>query len=417
MSKITAEQLFEAIGEVKEEYVKDISVDASDIYNRNEKQKKRRSQIIKMVSAAACLAIVVLGIRSLSKHQEPLLGTQGMETCGSSTIIGEIVGDMYYYSVPGEGIYAYCITDGIHEKIIDEEKYRVYIVNTYGIFYSLENEVYMRKHETGKTEKVFAVDAYSDMGISFDETKIMEDIFIEVYDYDRKIVYERVLDDRTGADITEQYTNVCAKEMTFDEDDRQNEAQFYTVGDRKFMLEIVYHLEEDGIWRSTELFYEWKEGQWQKLTPEGEKEEYYSYVEYVNKDMIIVEYSYYMETKKVLYSAAGEDRTLPYGIRNRQISAVVDNYLFYEADVSDGLNKPMVCDSTTGGVWELKCYEDVTCEKECAQEVLDNFYFLTTDGEYVISNTAWTTKQYLWKLNYDENGRPCALSLLTTFDK
>ncbi len=417
MSRMTSEKLFEAIGEVEEEYLKDISIDALDIYNRTEKRRVRRSWMIKIASVAACLAIVVLGIRSLSDNQGMLPGTQGMEACcSSSTIIGEIVGDMYYYTLSEEGIYAYSIIDGTNKKIIDSDQYHDFMINDYGIFYSSKNEVYMREHQTENTRIVYTADAYADIRIYFVQLENTEDILIEVYDYGAQTNYERVLDGNSGEDITEQYPDISSEEVTFEEDDRQNESHIYCVGDRKFLFEIVYRLEEDGIWRSRDLFYEWKDGGWQRLTPVGEEKDYDSYVEFWNEDMIIVEYDYYMETKKVVYTASGKDVKLPYNVKYRWFIAAKDDYIFYEADVSGGLYKPMVYDVEAEESWQLKCYADIECKKECSEEVLNNFYSYTTDGKYVISNTADTSEQFLWKLNYDEDGRPASLSLLAAFD-
>lgn len=430
MSKITSEQLFEAIGETKKEYLKEISY--GNISNKESKKKKKvhkkPSRFFKIASAAACLALLVLGVWSQNNHSQSeynQLDQNEQEACCSMDVImGKIVDDTYYYSIIEDGIYAYDIEERTNEKIIDAKQYEYdYRINSYGMFYSLNQHVYMREHKTGDTKIVFSVEDDSDTKVYFDyneetlEIVGFEDIRIEIYDYDKEIIYERILDGRTGEDITEQYPNIQSESMSFDEDEHRNETHTYQIGDREFRHEIVYALEEDGIWRSKERIYEQKNNEWQQLWPrDADGKEYYSSVEFANKDMLIVNYEYYMENTKVVYLASGKNVILPYEINSTWISAIVDDYIFYHANTQNGLYKPMVYDLTTGESWQLKCFEDMECKKECSKEVLDKFYSYITDGDCVISSTGWLTEQILWKMNYDKEKRPISVSFVTTFD-
>ncbi|MBO5373419.1 MAG: hypothetical protein J6A75_11995 [Lachnospiraceae bacterium] len=410
MSKITAEQLFEAIGEVKEEYLKE----AEDKKSKNTGLKGfnfiRKWKAAAMM--AACLAVLVIGIKGMQGIRESVPPAE----CCFGSIIGEIVGDTYYCVVNDKGLYAYHISDGKLEKAVENISYGEYVVNTYGIYYFKDKKVYRKDAKTGETKEIFSAGPIADIRVYLSAMENTEDVLFEVYNYTTETIYEKVIDGCTGADITEQYPSVHAEKFSFEEDERQNELKNYNIGDRQFRYEVVYTLEEDGIWRSTELFYEKKDNHWLLLTPETEAgEKYYSYVEYMDENKMIVEYELY-GSQKVLYTADGRDIILPGEIGYNSIDAVVGDYILYGVDSEDGDCKPMVYDTVTKESWQLECYADMSCKEMCTKKQQSYLYNYTSDGNYVFSCAPWETKHALWKMNYDENGRPISVSLLKIVD-
>lgn len=437
MRRITAEQLFEAIGETKSEYLKGIleANPKSNIF------RKKQKWMFQMASAAACLTVFVVGAHALFNQitanntywnpgqniitpDNSWQTSDAAEGCDSGIVMGKIVDGKYYYLELGEGIYAFDIETGTKEIIVEGDRYLCEeVINEYGIFYTIKNNVYMRVHETGETKIVFSAEENYDIHIYFDydeeklEEEQLEVLRIEIYNYDTDTIYERVLDGKTGEDITEQYPQIETDSMSFDEDEQRNDIRTYQIDNREFKQEIIFALEKDGIWRSTDLLYEMRDGEWELLTPHAENgEPYTTSVQFANNTMLIVMHEYYMESQLFLHSASGADMRIPSELESLWIGGVIENYIYYRTENPKGLYKPRVYDTLTGESWDLKCYEDENCEKECSEKIMDKFYDYVIDGEYAVSADAWTDKQILWKVNYDEENRPVSLSFIRQFE-
>ncbi|MBO5071052.1 MAG: hypothetical protein J6C37_11950, partial [Roseburia sp.] len=67
-------------------------------------------------------------------------------------------------------------------------------------------------------------------------------------------------------------------------------------------------------------------------------------------------------------------------------------------------------DASTDEVW---CY-DVETEESWILEAEEDLtrYSISADGEYLYSCAPWGEEQILWKIVYDESGRPFSLQLI-----
>ena len=113
MGKITSEDLFVAIGQTDEKYLKEaLSAELS-----NKKKYSIKSRKMKVIyTAAACLILLLVATAALSMQK---ITNDFKDKCGAKVYAGDIFENYYIYTVMEDGLYVYNINDDECIRISD----------------------------------------------------------------------------------------------------------------------------------------------------------------------------------------------------------------------------------------------------------------------------------------------------------
>ena len=366
-----SDELLDAIGEAKDEYVQDVRGVHSI-----------KSAWMKRLVAAACFCLLLSGAVNLLLRFDFGLGA----SCGANP--GTIVDGVYYYYEPHKGVMRY--TPGEESELVLSTFWlSEWDVNEYGIYYWRGLSLYVRDHETGTRRKLHSASWLECTHIRFELRDDGNVIFIG-YNKNTEVRYELLLDGITGEIIDNVMEPVGYDDFIF----AYSEAH-QIIGDREILFEPTgdkrYSSRADVTENGVSLLPEgmsasiytrhWADALWVSL-----------YDEYNSEDT---------DTYLIL-NADGQDRiiTLP----AESYRGGTGDYLFYPSYTDEYETEwGVVCcvDITTGEIWTL----DV-------DTYTDDLYDLRTDGQYLYSTAPWDDGHMCWKLVYNENGKPIGIKLI-----
>ena len=336
-------------------------------------KRSRGRRLRKWLTAAACIGILFcVGLDTIQRYEF------FMAACGAN--IGEIVDGTYYYHVKGDGIYSYSPGEG-NQKELSTYWYQDYDVNEYGIYYKQGRSLYVQEHETGDRRRLYRAGLFDSSHIGF---TLQEDgnVIVTVYNKYKEYQYELLLNGITG-----KILDTVMERTPYNAGDMYYSRSHFTVGGRTVDLVEVgkandYDLLENG----------------ESILPEGKLVERYS-VEYIGDNLwfYVNDFADVTGGEQELFVVRpdGEDeiKTLPFF----EVYSGNNTYLFF-SEVSS--NEMWCFDIETQENWTLEVDRDLT------------LYSVRSDGEYVYSCAPWGDKQILWKLVYDESGKPVAMKLI-----
>jgi len=342
---------------------------------RVKKKKKRRWP--KWVAVAACLCLVIVGAWDTLGRLDYNFFEAG---CGSFP--GQFVGDDYYYLVPKEGVMHYT-PGGESELALHTYWFEEWQVNKYGIYYWQDMAVYVKDHENGERRKLHSASWPECTHIRFDLREDGNVIFIG-YNKDTEVRYELLLDGVTG-----EVLETIMAPTSYDDFEIAYSDAHKTIGEREVVLldegrDTLHELTENGA----------------NLLPEGMlvrrySAEYWGGALWFNvwrKDRVDEE-----ETYIILYpDGRNELVTLP----SEYYYGGTTEYLFYP-NVADG--EVWCTEVDTGETWAL----DMDAETE-------DLHDLASNGIHLYTMAPWAEKQMCWKLEYDGDGRPFGLTLISS---
>lgn len=337
-------------------------------------ERKKKSGWLKWGAMAACLCLVIVGVLdTLGRFDYSFKAG-----CGATP--GTIVDGIYYYYVPHSGVWSY-EPNGVSQKQLSTYWMEEWTVNDYGIYYWQGMSVYVRDHETGERRKLYSASWPECTHIRF---RLRDDgniIFIG-YNKDTRIRYELLLDGITG-----ELIETVMEPTSYDDITLPYSEAHKIIGNREVELlalskrdRVVYSLMENNV----------------SLLPEGmlvyRYEEYFGDALWLGvwrEDRVDDE-----ETYAILYpDGKTEIVTLP----NQYYCGGTTEYLFAPNE-----NCEVLCvEVATGESWIL------------GMDTPGNFLDLATDGNYLYTMAPWAEGQTCWKLEYNEEGRPISISLIS----
>lgn len=334
--------------------------------------KKKMPRWGKALTAAACICLVLLSAAEVIDRYEWFYA-------GCSANPGTIVGDTYYFSYKGDGIYSYSPETGT-QKELSTFWYEGWLVNDYGIYFDQDNSLYVKVHATGRTERLYTANVleYTHIGFSLEADG---SVIVTQYNKHREIQSEVRVDGVTG-EVLETVTPAVSYDDVWGDLIIPYSRANFTVGERTVTLALTeekYHiLLEEG----------------ENLLPEGVFVSAYPreyggrlwFDTYANND---VAWTWYV------VSPDGEDRLLT--LPARYFDTATEDFLFYTTNWNDE-------------VWCMD-YETLECWKLTLDTASDDIYAMVTDGTRLYTCAPWDDAQTLWKLVY-EDGRPVAAELV-----
>lgn len=349
-------RLLKALGQIHPKYVE-------------EALQKPRRRWEKAVAIAACLLLVV-GVGGT------VIDRLGLFRAGCSAWPGDFVDGRYYYSDGHSGLY--CWDDGRVTKVLGALQYDGRLVNGYGVYFTRGRRLYVKPHDTGKTEKLYTAPLFdrSHMGFSF----YGGDVVVRIYNKWKEYVSEVLVDGVTGAVLEEVahkipysdlYDNLAWGDTHFRLDDRELVLQPGTDENRFILTENGLPLPEAGV----------------SVSP---------YARHYGNELWF-EVRDDSDTERTVYIARpdGDDTFMTVSCGNGAEAA--GGYAYW---VKHEENQVWCMDTRTGASWQL------------ATDTQTELYELATDGVHLFSCVPWDDYQALWKVEYDEANRPAKLVLL-----
>lgn len=363
-------RLFEALGKVDENLIAEASPE------NKSKIKLKYIRWAKRVAIAASMVLILVGaIDTLER-----LDYTFKASCGAG--LGTIVDGTYYYSEPHKGIIKYT-PEGESELLLHTYWFgEDWAVNEYGIYYRDDMSIYVRDHETGTRTKLYTSDSTENTHMIF---KLWpgNNIIVTNYNKNTEIVYE-VLVGGVNGDVIETVmdkTSYDVAKYTYYSD------LHYQVGDREITLEPV---NED-----RDVFVVLENGENILL------EDFYvtKYPDLLDGILIFSKYERSdFGTSFVVYSD-GTNQLLTFPVDARFSGN--DKYLYYP----DVFEVAIGCvNARTGENWYLKI--------ETNGKEYNEMHNVVTDGEYLYTCGPAGGETALWKLVYDESGKPVKMYLL-----
>lgn len=335
--------------------------------------KKKLPRWGKLLTAAACICLVLLSAAEVADRFEWFYA-------GCSANPGTIVGDTYYFSYKGDGVYSYSPAKGT-KKELSTFWYEGWLVNDYGIYYKQDNSLYVKVHATDRTKRLYTADPlqFSHIGFSLDADG---SVIVTQYNKHREIQSEVRVDGIDGRVLDEVTPAVSYDDVFGDLVIPYSRANF-TVGARTVKLTVTgeehrFILCENGT----------------NILPEGVFVGQYPRI-YSGRVWFEVAGSTVSQITWFILSPDGDDRllTLPY----RYFDTATGDFLFYTAGDSSQ-------------VWCMD-YDTLECWALTVDTPSDDLYSLVTDGAWLYTCAPWDDAQTLWRLVY-EDGRPTGLELV-----
>lgn len=364
-------RLFEVLGKIDENLIAEASPE-----NKSNKFSKHMKWV-KRLAIAACIGLVlILGINTLGR-----LDYTFEANCGA--FLGRILDGTYYYYEPHKGIMKYT-PEGESELLLHTYWFgEDWEVNEYGIYYRDDMSVYVRDHETGTRTKLYTSDSSENTHMRFKLWKDGE-ILITNYHKEKQIVYEVLIDGKTG-DVLETVMEKTPYQVA------QN--VYYSdmhlwLGDREITLEP-----QD---EKREIFIAVENGE--NILPD----DFYVTRHYQDayKNILLL-HKHNDENYKTVFAIYpdGTNQVLqlpPYGNYSGN-----DKFLYHAEPLKDGI---ACVDVRTGESWFL--------EIETNGKEYKEMHNVVADSEYVYTCGPAGGETALWKLVYDETGRPIKMSLI-----
>lgn len=343
-------------------------------------KRKKMPRWGKLLTAAACLCLAVMSFVEVVDRMEWF-------AAGCSANPGTLIGDTYYFSYMGDGVYSYTPGKGT-QKEISTFWYEGWLVNDYGIYYDQDHSIYVQVHETGKRKLLYTASIfnYSHIGFSLEADG---SVIVTQYNKHREVQDEVRIDGVTGEVLEIVTPSVIYDDVFHDIVVPYSRANF-TVGGRTVKLtpsgkENRFLLYENG----------------ENILPEGLTVSGYPHW---YADNIWFTCSLWDDTTNTYYVVTpdGEDEivTLP----NHYYDTGTNDYLFYTDEE--------FLDEDYNSVWTVWCMDWRTGESWALEFDWDgaDFYSVVTDGEWFWSCAPWSDDQVCWKLVYDGE-RPVGLTI------
>lgn len=331
--------------------------------------KKTKKHIeMKWIVVAACICLMIgLGIDTIERFE------YFTASCGA--YVGEVVDGIYYYNVKSDGLYCYSPDEG-NRKVLSTYWYDSYEINDYGVYYSRGRQLYIQIHDTGERKLLYRSGLFESSHIGF-TLRADGNIVVTIYNRYTDNMSEILLDGKTGEELEMVMENFA--ELYYSE-------SHFVIGERELTLVEAgdyYDLVENG----------------ESILPEtidGIEGYGATYIGdalwfYINDNLDLPNAK---QNMFVVYpDGTNTVNVLPFfGLYSGN-----NDFLFW----SDYEANEMWCfDVASGESWTLEKDSDLT------------IYSVESDGEYVYSCAPWDEAQILWKLLYDDVGRPVSLELV-----
>jgi len=351
-----------ALGKVNDKYIMEVVT---------YKRKKKRDWL-KWGAMAACLCLIVYGmIDTLGRFDYSLDGGNCAATSGT------IVDGVYYYYVPHSGIWSYK-PNGVSQKQLSTYWFEEWTVNDYGIYYRQGMNVYVRDHETGERRKLYSANGPECTHVRFELRGDGNIIFVG-WNKDNSTRYELLLDGITGELIETVMEPTSYELLPYSESHK-------IIGNREIKLlavsedTVLCELTENGI----------------NLLPDGML--VYKYDEHWGGALWFKVWQEDLvdgERKYVILYPDGKTElvTLP----NHYYCGGTTEYLFAPVE-----NCKVLCvEVATGESWTLE------------MDAPGDFHDLAANGDYLYTSAPWKDGQSCWKLEYDRDGRPTGITLIS----
>ncbi len=390
-----AEKLLDVIGDVQDEYIKDVPKRISAIRNR---------KIIKWTSIAAVFTLI---IGSFSY----LLGSINWGNAGLG-VTGQCAGGYFYYQIPNDGIYRYT-PKGESEQLIKTKFSQRYdysfVVNDTGLFYSKgDNAVYKIPHNSDEATLFYEAPKLNELELSThtstDIMVLLNYYSINNFDYCFK---EIVVDGVSGKqnEILHEYRDTFDSQLYneyiekgYSDDDAYNKANTskefdadeieYKLGNRTLVAKnvedgIIYTLEENGSTLLKEEDILWEQ-------PEKATEDYIIFKIGESYDEVGFCFADYYIAR-----ANGKDSRIT---SSKAIPVQGDDDYLYYIDYDDNI----MCVDTRSGEEHILMYQ-----KDLSYKTMfsDGKYIYTADYDN-------ETPAQCYEILFDENLKPYDLHLI-----
>lgn len=342
--------------------------------------KKKMPRWRKLLTAAACLCLAVMCFVEVVDRMEWF-------AAGCSANPGTLIGDTYYFSYMGDGVYSYTPGEGT-KKEISTFWYEGWLVNDYGIYYKQDHRLYVQIHETGKRKLLYtsSVFNYSHIGFSLEDDG---SVIVTQYNKYREVQDEVRIDGVTGKVLETVTPSVSYDDVFGDLTVPYSRANF-TVGNR--ILTLTPSGRENRF-----LVYENGEN----ILPEGVTVSGYpdQYGDNVWFDTYLQD-----DTNSTYYVATPDGQDQVITLPTHYYDTGTNDHLFYTDE--------QILDEDYHSVWTVWCLNWRTGKSWPLEFDWDgaDFYSVVTDGEWFWSCAPWSNAQVCWKLVYDGD-QPVGLSL------
>lgn len=328
------------------------------------KTKLRRGLII---AAAAVLAYIAI-IASFNVYGR--LGFGCVRATGNPSITGTAVDGVLYYEVPHQGIYKYTPEKG-SEQILWKYWYDEYTVNSYAVYYTSGDTVYVIPHDTGESKELYKQTGVK--GVSIDPCG---DNIIVVLQYDNNNSVWIIIDGKTGKKL----------DLIWDESSENPIKAKYSVGNRRITIKQDnngYSITENG----------------KSLLKKDESLSAFMPVDCIGDSLVFSITEEENERKVLVLRPDGRDSTLKFNPEEGEgISGGDENYIFDRR-----LDDNIVCvDAYTGKTWDIARGKDFAYKSVLAAD---------SDYLYIIDNNTHESVSCL-KIIYDSKNRPESLKFV-----
>ncbi len=348
-------RLLKALGQIDPKYAE-------------EAMKKPRRRWGKALSIAACL-LLVAGLSGT------VIDRLGLFRAGCSAWPGDFVDGRYYFNA-GHGSL-YCWDGEKTEKVLGALQSDGKLVSDYGVYFKRGRRLFVKPHDTGKTQKLYTAPLLDRSHIGFDFYG--EDVVVRIYNKWKEYASEVLVDGKTGA-VLDTVTDHLSYDALYD-----NLAWSDThlkVGNRELVLVPEGYradLMENGV----------------SILPEGI--DGVSVYFYRHGEQVLFEVEEEWPERKTVFVVRpdGDDRLVE--MPSYSCDGLAGDYLYY---IKNEEQEIWCQDSRTGEVWQL--------EMDTEMEL----YELATDGIHLATCVPWDDYQALWRIDYGEDGRPERLILL-----
>lgn len=301
--------------------------------------------------------------------------------CGA--FLGEIIDGTYYYFEPHKGIMKYT-PDGESEMLLHTYWFgEDWEVTDYGIYYQDDMSVYVCDHETGVRTKLYTSDSTENTHMRF---KLWKDgkILVTNYNKEKEIVYQVLVDGKNGGvieTVMEKTAYKVANNVYYGD-------MHLWVGDREIILEP-----QD---EKKQTFIAVENGE--NILPEGFYVTRHYQDAYKN---ILLLHKQNDENYKTVFAIYPDGTNQVLQLPPYENYSGNDKFLYHAEPLEDGI---ACVDARTGESWFLEIEANGKEYKEMHNVVCDGMYMYTcgpAGGEAA-----------LWKLVYDESGKPIGMSLI-----
>lgn len=348
-------RLLKALGQIDPKYAEEAL----------QKPKNRRRRVL---TAAACL-LLVAGLSGT------VIDRLGLFRAGCSAWPGDFVDGRYYFN-GGHGSL-YCWDGEKTEKVLGALQSDGKLVSDYGVYFKRGRRLFVKPHDTGKTQKLYTAPLLDRSHIGFDFYG--DDVVVRIYNKWKEHVSEVLVDGKTGA-VLATVTDHLPYDGLYD-----NLAWSDThlkVGERELVLvpgEYRADLTENGA----------------SILPEGVNGVSVYFNRYGETVLFEVEEDWPERKTVFVVRPDGDDRLVE--MQSYSCDGLVGNELYYTKNEEQEI---WCMDIRTEECWKL--------EMDTEMEL----YELATDGVHLFTCVPWDGYQALWKVERDSTGRSKKLILL-----